>query len=193
MVAFPVGVVDSVAPTITGGVLLQTIDPTGLFEASRAVRASVTFVVVLVLGSTYLWRFDSFVERSVDASMARPLSSVGYGLVAHMVVGFGTYYLATRLSQFRVSGLNAGGVGLVLGLGLVLLAGGLGFTVVGSSLVELAGEPGRWTGPLVGALVAGGVALVEPAVAAIVWTLVVSVGIGGAIRRWHHASVTGDT
>lgn len=179
--------------TVDGAVPLQAVDLAAIAGASSAVRASAAFVLVLVLGGAFLWRFEPFVERSIDASMARPLASTAYGVAAHVAVGFGGVLLASKLAQYPAFGQNPAVLGLALGLGLVLVAGALGFTVVGSTVVELGGRQNRWTGLVVGAVIAGGIAVVSPKVAWIAWLVVVSVGIGGAIRKWVHASAIPET
>jgi hypothetical protein len=177
--------------TGVGGVPLQAVDLTALSEMSGAVRAVVAFLLVLLLGGTLLWRFEPFVERSVDASMAQPLRSTAYGVAAHVVVVFAGVLLASKLAQYPIAGWNPAGVGLVLGLLVLVLVGSLGFTVVGSTVVELGGQPSRWVGLVVGACLAGGIAVVTPTVAWVAWLVVGSVGIGGAVRRWVNASAHG--
>lgn len=174
------------------GVPLQAGDLATVTDASGVVRASVAFVLVLVLGGAFLWRFGPFVERSIDASMDRPLRSTAYGVAAHLVVVFGGVLLASKLSQYPVFGVNPAALGLALGLFLLLLVGSLGFTVVGSTVVELGGQPSRWVGLVVGALIAGGIAVVTPTVAWVAWLVVVSMGVGGAVRKWVHASAVSD-
>lgn len=183
--------VTALLATVDGGVPLQAVDLTAVTGASSAVRAAVAFLLVLVLGGVFLWRYDSFVERSMDASMDQPLRSTAYGVAAHVVVVFGGVLLASKLAQYPIAGQNPAVVGIVLGLVLLLLVGSLGFTVVGSTVVELGGQPSRWVGLVVGALIAGGIAVVTPTVAWVAWLVVVSMGVGGAVRTWVHASAYG--
>lgn len=167
---------------------LQLGDPSGLLGAPGVVRGPVAFAVVLLIGGVILWRFESLVDRSIDASINRPLSSMGYGVAAHAVLGFVGIYLANQLGQVAVSGQSLMAVGLVVGLVAGAVAAGVGFTVVGSALVELGWERRRWHGLLVGALIAGGAGVVEPLLGGLVWLVVVSTGIGGPVRQWLHAS-----
>lgn len=178
--------------TADGVVPLQAVDLTAVAGASSAVRGAAAFVLVLVFGGAFLWRYQPFVERSMDAAMARPLLSTAYGVVAHLVVVLGGVLLASKLSQYPVFGRNPAVVGLLLGALVGLVAAGLGFTVVGSTVVELGGQPSRWVGLVVGALIASGIAVATPAVAGVAWLVVVSVGVGGAVRKWVHASAVSE-
>ena len=163
--------VTALLATVDGGVPLQAVDLTAVTGASSAVRAAVAFLLVLALGGVFLWRYDSFVERSMDASMDQPLRSTAYGVAAHLVVVFGGVLLASKLAQYPIAGRNP--------------------AVVGSTVVELGGQPSRWVGLVVGALIAGGIAVVTPSVAWVAWLVVVSMGVGGAVRKWVHASAYG--
>lgn len=165
----------------------QVAGPSAVVDASSPVRALAAFVCVAVLGGVLLWRNEAFVDRSIDASMARPLSSLGYGVAAHAVIAFGGSYLATQLAGMEVLGRNAGAFGVLAGLLLALLAGSLGFTVVGSAIVGLGGQRRPWHGLVVGALIAGVAGLLDVLAGGLLWFVVVSMGIGGPARRWLHA------
>lgn len=167
---------------------LAGVDPTTLLATSGPVRAALAFLLVAGFGGLLVRRRGGFLDRSVDATTARPLAAIAYGVAAHLLIAFAGVYLTTRLGQVEVAGVNASSLGVVVLAVLVLSAGVLGFTVVGATLVDVWGGRGEWAGPVVGAVVAGAVTVVEPAVGAIGWLLVVSVGIGGPFRRWIHAS-----
>lgn len=166
------------------------VEPVALLEASAPVRALVAFLLVLLLGGLLVRRRGPLIDRSIDATTDRPVASIGYGVAAHLVIGFAGFYLTARLGGIAVSGYNAGSVGVIFLLVLAASASVLGFTVVGATLAELWGGGGEWIGVVVGAVVAGIVAAVGPAFAGggIVWIVVVSMGIGGPVRRWLHAS-----
>lgn len=168
------------------------IDPAAVVDLPGPVRALVAFALVLLVGGGLLWRFEAFVDRSIDATMARPLWAVGYGVAAHATIGFAGLYLTTRFAQVDVSGWNAGGIGVLIGALLALLAGALGFSVVGTTLVGLLDDGGPWSGLIVGALVAGAVAVLDPLFGGVAWVAIASLGIGGAVRRWVHASAGPD-
>lgn len=164
------------------------IDLAVLAETPSVVRASVAFGAVLLLGGAVLLRSESFVERSKAASMAQPLRSTAYGVAAHLVVVLAGVLLASKLAQYTVAGWNPAGAGLVAGIVLLLVVSSLGFTVVGSTVVELGQGPNRWAGLVVGAGIAGVIAVLSPTVAGVAWLVVGSIGIGGAVRKWFHAS-----
>lgn len=186
----PVIAVPTMRTAATTGVLAASTSE--VLTASQPMRASVAFGLVLLFGGVLHRRYDAFVDRSIDATVARPLTSLGYGVAAHAVIGFATLYLNARFAAVDVSGWDASGLGVLIGLGLGFLAAGLGFVVVGTILVDLLeGGHGR-SGPFVGALVAGGVAATDPRFGGVVWLVLVSVGIGGAVRRWVHATAGPD-
>lgn len=182
------------APAVLAGgaTPLQTVDLTAVSEVSGAVRASLAFLLVLVGGGALLWRFQPLLERSIDSSRAKPVMSLLYGMAAHAVIVFGGVYLGSQLSQLQISGWSLGGIGVLFGVFLLLLSASLGFTVVGATVVELGWEPRRWPGVVVGALIAGALAVVDPLLGGAAWFVVVSMGIGGPIRTWLHASAVSD-
>lgn len=182
-VALPGGV----GPGTPVGEAVGALFTTGL-EASALVRAAVAFAFVVLVGGGIRWRAEAFVDRSIDATLDRPLVSVGYGVAALLVVGFGAVYLASQLAQITVGRRNAGSVGLLVGALAVLLACALGFTVVGGALVLVWGGRNDWSGLALGALVAGTLAALDPFLAGVGWVAVVSLGIGGRVRTWLHAS-----
>jgi hypothetical protein len=167
---------------------LQTLDPTAVTEAPPAVRAVGVFLTVLLVGGAYLWRYEPFVDRSVASSRDRPLVSAAYGVAAHVVILLAVFYLGARLSQFELLGGNTAILGLVFGVVVVILVAALGFTVVGAAIVEIVSAPNPWTGLVIGAGIAGAIAVATSTVAGGIWVAVVSVGLGGAVRKWFHAS-----
>lgn len=173
---------------VTPWTVPQSVPPTAVFDLPGSVRGVVAFAVVLLLGTTILWRFDGVVDRSIDATAARPLSALGYGVAAHVTILFFGVYAASQFGQLPGAGRSLGAVGLWLGMGLLLVVAGLGFTVVGSAIVELRGERRRRYGLLMGALTAGVLALVDPVIGIVMWVVVVSMGIGGPVRTWFLAS-----
>lgn len=178
--------VDTVDP---GASTVLAIDPTAVID-TPPLRAIGAFAFVLLFGGVLLYRSHEFVDRCIDASMDRPAVSTVYGVAAHgCVLLFGLYFFS-QVTRFSANGLVVAGVGLVVGVAVVGLAG-LGLTVVGAFLTELAGERRPWYGLVVGAVL-GASAWLLPAASAglVVWTLLVSVGVGGPTREWIHASRT---
>lgn len=174
--------------TPSGGLLLQTVDTSAILELLQLVRGPLVFVMVLLLGAAILWRWEDVVDRSIEASVDRPLSSLGYGLVTHAVIGFAALYIATRLGGVVLSGRSLAVIGLAFGMAALGLTAALGFTVVGGAIVELRWGRRRWFGLLLGAVVAFLVGIADPLVGGLVWFIVVSIGIGGSARRWLHTA-----
>lgn len=174
---------------VIGGVMapMQIPGLQAAVEAPAPVRAAAGFALVAAIGGLLLWRYEPFLDRSIEASMATPLRSIAYGVAAHAVIAFAGVYLASQLTRYGVFGssgtLVAGGLGAIV----LLLAASLGFTVVGSIIAELGGPWGRWVGLAAGAVIAGLAAFLGPMTGAVLWFVVVSMGIGGPARRWLHA------
>lgn len=180
----PVGAVPVVA--------VGSVDPIVLFETPW-LRASVAFLLVVAVGTALLTRYEGLVDRFRDASMGNPGVSLVYGVMAHILVGFlgGVLWL-------QVAGVGLGPGVVVVGGAVVfgtvfLFLAGLGFAVVGTWLIDLSGSDRQWHG-LVAVSALGAVGWLLPVVAGLaVWTLFVSVGIGGATREWVHAERTVKT
>lgn len=179
--------VGAIEPAVTPRPM-QVWGSTGILDLPWPIRGIAAFLLVLLVGGVLVRRYDAFLDRSIDASMERPLASVVYGAAAHAVIAFAGVYMATQLARAPTAGWNAGIVGLLVGLLLVLVASALGFTVVGSTVVGYWSGDRRWGGPVVGAALAGVAAAVDPAIGWLPWFVIVSMGIGGPVRRWLHAS-----
>lgn len=173
---------------VAGHWILQTTGPNSLFDLPGSVRGLLAFVLVLVVGAGILWRYGGLVERTIDASIHRPLSSLGYGIAAHLTIVFFGLYAVNQLGQITVSGRSAAEVGLWAGVGVLVAVAALGFTVVGAAVVEIRWGHRRWYGLLLGACVAGVAGLVDPLVGGLLWLVVVSTGVGGPVRKWFHAA-----
>ena len=167
-------------------VVLQVAGPSALMDLPGVLRAPVAFSVVLVLGAGLVWRYGGVIDRSIDASIDRPLASMGYGVAAHLAIGFFGVYAASQVG--RATGQSLGAAGLWLGVAVFATVAAMGFTVVGSAIVSVRGDGGPWHGLVVGAAIAGTAALFGSVVGGLVWVVVVSMGIGGFVRRWFHAS-----
>lgn len=173
---------------LAGYAFLQLTDPVGLLDLPGVARGGLAFAIVLLLGAGFLWRRAGLIERSLDASIDRPLTSLGYGIAAHATMLFAAAYLASQLGPLTVSGRSLGPLGVWVGVALLAAAAGLGFTVAGAAVVELGWDRPRWNGLVLGAVVAGVAAGVDPFIGGLVWLVVVSTGIGGPVRAWFHAS-----
>jgi len=175
--------------------ILPTVRAVGLRAVAEAwwpLRAVAAFLVVLALGGVLVWRYGPLLHRSIDASRDRPLSSLGYGLAAHAVLAFGAVYLADKFGRWALFGGVGALVGPLVGVLVALGAAAVGFTVVGASIVELRGDRHLGVGLVLGSALAGAIVAVATLASAFVWFVVVSMGIGGAVRRWLHASATSE-
>lgn len=178
---------------IPGPWLLQTADPTAFLELPGTVRGPIVFVTILVLGTIALVRYGEVVDRSLDSSMDRPLTSLGYGVAAHATLIFAGAYVTSQLAQLRLSGQSLGRVGIWFGILLLAGVAALGFTVVGLAVVEIGLERPRWQGLVAGAVLAGAAGALDPFVGGLVWLVVVSTGIGGPVRSWVWAAEDAGT
>lgn len=172
----------------SGGLLGEVTGPSALVDAPGPVRASAAFALVVLLGGALLWRHEGFVADSIDATLARPLWAMGYGVASHAVIAFAAFYLASQLALVGRIGLGLATLTAIVGGLLVLASGATGFTVVGVAVTDLWGAGSYWPGVVLGALLAGGIAGLDLQFAAVGWVAVVSFGIGGAVREWLHAS-----
>lgn len=180
------GVLAASEPTVRA-VGLRTVA-----DAWWPLRAVAAFLVVLALGGLLVRRYGPLLNRSIDASRDRPLSSLGYGLAAHAVVAFAAVYLADKFGKWAVFGGVGALVGPLVGVLVALVAAAVGFTVVGTSIVELRGDRHLGAGLVLGSALAGAIVAMASLASAFVWFVVVSMGIGGAVRRWLHASAVSE-
>lgn len=165
-----------------GWPVLQALD---FLDVSTPVKIAGAAVLVAVLGAVILWRNEAVVERSIDDSLDRPLVSFIYGVGAHFLLAFAGLYLGNLAGQAGLPGASSGRLGLVVGL---LISGSLGFLVVGATVVGFLGEQHYWSGLVVGALLAAVSVAIPSLIGAFVWVVLVSLGIGGVVRTWTHAS-----
>lgn len=184
--------VASLAIEIGAAVPAQAVDPAVVFDAPRPVRAVATFGLVLLGGGLLLHRRKPLLDHSRDATLSHPLRAVLYGVATHAVIAFAAVYLASQFALVEVGGVNFGPGGLLLGGGLVVASGSVGFAVVGVSVVDVWGTATDWPGVALGALLAGSIASLGPLLAGVAWVALVSFGIGGAIRDWLQTSAAPD-
>lgn len=163
---------------------IQVADLAAVLELPRFVRVPVAVGLIGALGAVLLWRYDGLVERSIDASTARPLSALGYGVAAHATLVFAGAYFTSQLAQLTLSGRSLAVLGLWIGGLILAVTAALGFTVVGTVLIELRGAKSRWQGLAVGAVLAGVAAAFDPLVGGVIWVIAVSTGVGGPVRNW---------
>ena len=171
----------AVATLATGG-----IGPEAILGASEPVRAATVFLALVVFGGVALYRDEALVDRSIDASMAHPVKGTIYGVVLQVGLILAWGYLYAMLG-----GVLVGTAGTLLFLsvavGSLLAVAGVGFTVVGSTIFAVVSYRQLWPGLVVGATIGALVALVpSPAVAAVLWIAIGSLGVGGSLRKWVH-------
>lgn len=175
-------------PPVTGTVALQALDPGVVVDAPAPVRAVGSFLLTVLFGGAVIYRHGGRIEEAVDASMARPLLSVVYGLIAYGLVGFFGVYAYSQLARIGVGTTALSLVAVVVLGGLLFSLGGLGFVVVGAWLTELLGIGDPWAGLVGVGLVSAAAWLLLPAAAGlVVWLGIAAVGIGGPTRQWMHA------
>jgi MFS family permease len=165
---------------------VQPVDPATLAGTPGAAWAAASFALVLLFGGGLLYRYGSFVDRSVDASMDRPYVAVAYGVMAFGLVAFVGGYAASQLIRVGV-----GGTGLLLVVvGVVLVAlvlGALGFLVVGTLVTDVQGRRRPWYGLVLGAALSAVGWLLLPLVGGgLAWVVLAAFGIGGPTRLWFH-------
>jgi len=162
-------------------------DPSQVAGIPPLYRAAASFVLVVLFGVVVLSWSRRFVAGSVEASMDQPHVSVVYGLIAYGLVGFLGFLLLMQLSLVGLTDSSlvyvAGGL---VGVGMSVLAG-LGYAVVGSAIVELAGERRLYNGLVLGAILSALALLVfPPLVGLLAWVVLAALGVGGPVRRWMH-------
>ncbi len=173
--------------------LHQSMNPRLIVDLPGVLRAPVAFLFVLLVGAVLLRRYDEIVERSIEAAIDRPLSSMGYGIVTHFTIVFFGVYAASQLSRLSLAGRVLPGIGIWIGVFLLAMIAALGFTVIGTAAIEIGWQRHQWYGLVVGATLAGLAALVDPLVGGLVWVVIVSTGIGGRVRIWLHAAEDTDS
>lgn len=177
------------AVTVIPGVATAApLGPSTIAELSTPVRAVVGAGLVLAFGAFILRFREGLVDQSMEASLESVPHSTFYGLAVHFVLVFAGVYIVSQISRL------VGGAGPVVfaitGVGL-LIAAGLGFTVVGTILTEQLWDERPWLGLGVGTALAGIVLIALPLIPGVgAWILIASVGIGGSARNWFHASHT---
>lgn len=183
------GVVDATIRglvALPGAVASRPVDLSTVLE-TPTLRGAIVFVLAVVAGTAVRYRYADVVDRSVRPSMDSPLVSVIYGFGAHLLIAFAAGVISTQLAAAGVdrTSLRLGSSAAVGLIGLIFA--GLGFAVVGSWLTELQGERRPVRGVAVVAALLAIAALLLPPLAALLWVLVASVGMGGPTRRWIHA------
>jgi hypothetical protein len=168
-------------------VLGSGIEPTRFLEAPGPTRAAVSFLLTVLAGGWVVYVYGDRLLNVARGSLSRPHLSVLYGLVAFVLVGFAVTYSSTALSAVGVAPAVVAVLGAVAVVGILLVLGGLGFAVVGVWVAWTLGLRDPLLGVvLVGIVSAAAWAMPWIAVGAVVWAVIVVVGIGGPTRAWVH-------
>lgn len=180
----------SVLAGLPGVAAAQSFDPSVVADASAPVRATGSFVLVLLFGGVLVYQAEEFVDRAVDTSMESPLRSVVYGVAAQVTVVFFGFYAISQLARISRPVVALAGVALAV---FALTLAAFGFAVVGAKLTELAGERRLPLGVVLGAAISA-VAWLAPSftLGLFAWIFVSAVGLGGPTERWLHASRSVD-
>jgi len=157
---------------------ISDIDGTG--------RAVASFLLVMGVAVVVRTRWPGVLDRAVDATLERPLRAPLYGVAASVL---GWLVVAYAFGQALRLGGIIGRAAVALGVGGALVVGSFGFVVVGAGVTTILAAHRPWAGPLVGASTSAAVLVALPArPGLVVWVLVAATGLGGATRRWVHAS-----
>lgn len=175
-------------PDPVGLAVGQSLLPSALTDTPREVQALGAFLLTVLFGGLAVYRYGGRIDDAVDASMSRPVSAVGYGLIAYGLVAFVVVYVFTQLASFGLGTTVVGVLGAVTLLVFLVSLGGLGFVVVGTWLSRALGARDPWVGLVGVALVGAGAWLLLPFLLGLaVWLAMAAVGIGGPAREWIHA------
>jgi hypothetical protein len=178
-----------VTAVVPGTVAAAGLDPATLADAPPPIRAVGAFVLVSLFGGGALFAFGGFLDGAIDASTDRPLHALVYGATFHAVVGLGGTYAYTQFARLVAGATLPMTVVLAAAAVAWLVVAGVGFTVAGTVLTEFAGRRQPDLGVVVGAGTGAVLWFALPTWPALLASvLVVSYGIGGATKRWVHAT-----
>ena len=151
-------------------------------------RAVASFCLVLgVAAAVQYWR-PGVRRRAVAATLDEPLRAPLYGVAAAVL---GWLVVAYAFGQALRVGGGVGRAAVSLGVGGALAVGGFGFVVVGTALTTVLDDRRPWMGALAGAGASALLLVALPGpVDVAVWAFVGATGVGGAARRWLHASAS---
>jgi hypothetical protein len=170
------------------GSLVLQVDPSTIAGTPRPVLASASLLLTVLFGGGALYRYGGRIDGAADASMASPLVSVVYGVMAYGLVGFLTAYAFDQLLRLGGGSVVATVLTTVFALAVFSLSG-LGFAVVGVWVARSVGGRDPWLG-LIGVGVVGALAwLLLPFLFGLLVTLAIAaVGVGGPTRQWVHGT-----
>ncbi len=167
----------------------QVNDLIQLDAASRMLTAA----IVVGAGTAMLIRAETDLPtRAMRASNARPVRSLGAGVIAQGALLLAVLYGSSQLAQLRLGTITMQSISLGLAAVVIGGVGVVGFTVVATAVAGMLSAPQAGATVAIAAGLAGVVMAVELRLAAVLWLVIVSWGVGGLIRRWFTASAERD-
>ena len=168
------------------------IQVTELMQLDTAGRV-ITAALVIGTGTALLVRADTDLPaRAMRASNARPVRSLGAGVIAQGALLLAVLYGGSQLAQLRLGAITMQSISLGLAAVVIGGVGVVGFAVVATAVAGMLGDPGVGATVAIAAGLAAVVMAVELRLAAVLWLVIVSWGVGGLIRRWFSASAERD-
>ena len=168
------------------------IQVTELIQLDTAGRV-ITAALVIGTGTALLVRADTDLPaRAMRASNARPVRSLGAGVIAQGALLLAVLYGGSQLAQLRLGAITMQSISLGLAAVVIGGVGVVGFAVVATAVAGMLGDPGVGATVAIAAGLAAVVMAVELRLAAVLWLVIVSWGVGGLIRRWFSASAERD-
>lgn len=170
-------------------IVLQISDVIQIDTASRMLTAA----IVVGAGTAMLFRAKKDLPaRAMRASNARPIRSFGAGVIAQGALLLAVLYGSSQLAQLRLGAITMQSISLGLAAMVIGGVGVVGFAVVATAVAGMLNEPGVGATIGIAAGLAAVVMAVEFRLAAVLWLVVVSWGMGGLIRQWFAASAERD-
>jgi hypothetical protein len=165
--------------------IVQVSELMGLDTAGRVITAA----IVIGTGTALLVRADTDLPaRAMRASNARPVRSLGAGVLAQGALLLAVLYGGSQLAQLRLGAITMQSISLGLAAVVIGGVGVVGFAVVASAVAGMLNDPGVGATVAIAAGLAAVVMAVELRLAAVLWLAIVSWGVGGLVRRWFTAS-----
>ena len=173
--------------------VLSTIAQIGDLIQLNAASRMLTAAIIVGAGTAVLMRAETDLPaRAMRASNARPVRSLGAGIIAQGALLLAVLYGSSQLAQLRVGAITMQSISLGLAAVVIGGVGVVGFTVVATAIAGIVSAPQAGGTIVIAAGLAGVVMAVELRLAAVLWLVIVSWGVGGLIRRWFTASAERD-
>jgi hypothetical protein len=169
-----------------------SIQVSELVQLDTAARV-ITAALVIGTGTALLVRADTDLPaRAMRASNARPVRSLGAGVLAQGALLLAVLYGGSQLAQLRLGAITMQSISLGLAAVVIGSIGVVGFAVVATAVAGMLNDPGAGATVAIAGGLAAVVMAVELRLAAVLWLVIVSWGVGGLVRRWFTASAERD-